>query len=91
MHNGKIKALSLTAGAVWGVCVMVITWLCMFTGYGAAFLLVLASIYPGLSISFLGSIIGLIYGFLDGFISVYIFCWVYGKFAAKHCRGDKCC
>lgn len=78
----KLKpiALGIALGAVWGVLLFITTWLSYFTGYGKLFLEVLAqSIYPGYSISPLGSLLGLFYGFLDGFICASVIAWIYNK------------
>lgn len=76
----KPLALGIALGTVWGVSLFVTTLLCYFTGYGKLFLEVLAqSIYPGYSISPLGSFLGLFYGFLDGFVSASIIGWIYNK------------
>lgn len=78
----KLKpiAFGIALGIVWGGSLFTTTWLCYFTGYGKLFLEVLAqSIYPGYSISPIGSFLGLFYGFLDGFISASIIGWIYNK------------
>ena len=78
----KLKpiALGIALGFVWGILLFITTWLSYFTGYGKLFLEVLAqSIYPGYSISPLGSFLGLFYGFLDGFICASIIAWIYNK------------
>jgi hypothetical protein len=87
MEAMKLKpfALGTALGIVWGVSLFITTWLCYFTGYGKLFLEVLAkSIYPGYSISPLGSFLGLFYGFLDGFISASIIGWIYNKLSNLH-------
>ncbi len=64
----KLKpfALGVSLGIVWGVALFLTTWLCYFTGYGKLFLDVFAgSIYPGYTISPVGSFIGFLYGFVD--------------------------
>lgn len=72
--------LGVSIGIVWGVSLFITTWLSFYTGYGKLFLDVLAdSIYPGYSISPLGSILGLIYGFLDGLISGSLIGYIYNK------------
>jgi hypothetical protein len=63
----KPVALGIAIGAVWGVSLFITTWISYYTGYGKLFLEVLAqSIYPGYTITPLGSFLGLLYGFLDG-------------------------
>ncbi|GFP31553.1 hypothetical protein, partial [Candidatus Hakubella thermalkaliphila] len=63
-------ALGVALGSVWGVLLFIPTWISYYTGYGRLFLEVLAqSIYPGYTITPLGSFLGLLYGFADGFVS----------------------
>lgn len=82
----KIKpvALGIGLGTVWGISLFITTWLSSFTGYGRLFLEVLAqSIYPGYTISPLGSLLGLLYGFLDGLISGFFIALIYNKLIGK--------
>jgi hypothetical protein len=51
----------------------------MYTGYSTEFLNLIASIYPGYSISWSGSIVGLAYGFADGFVGLFLLAWLYNK------------
>lgn len=74
-----IKRFALTGGIIWAVLLFVTTLISVSTGYATPFLNVIASIYPGYSISVIGSIVGLVYGFLDILIGVYIFVWLYKK------------
>ncbi len=72
--------LGISIGIVWGVSLFITTWLSYYTGYGKLFLEVLAqSIYPGYSITPLGSFLGLFYGFLDGLISGSIIGAIYNR------------
>ncbi len=73
------KSLGIAAGIMWGVSMFVMTWVSMYTGYGALWLEVMASVYPGFDISPVGSVVGLIYGFLDCFIGFFIVGWIYNK------------
>jgi len=76
----KPSALGITIGVVWGFALFITTWLSHFTGYGKLFLESIAqSLYPGYTISPLGSFIGLVYGFIDGLISGFIIGWIYNK------------
>ncbi len=78
----KPVALGVALGTVWGVSLFITTLISYYTGYGKLFLEVLAqSIYPGYTITPLGSLLGLIYGFFDGFISATIIGWIYNKIA----------
>ncbi len=74
----EIKRVAIAGGIMWALCLFVTTLVSVFVGgFAKAFLDGIASIYPGYSISIVGSFIGLIYGFLDVFIGVYIFAWIY--------------
>ena len=77
------KNLGIAGGIVWGAAVLIVTLVSVGTGYGVAFLTLLASLYPGYSISVVGAVIGLIYGFIDAFIGLYIFAWIYNKLEAR--------
>jgi len=62
----KPLALGLTLGIIWGGVLFVTTWISYFTGYGRMFLEVIAgSVYPGYTISPLGSFLVFLYGFVD--------------------------
>ncbi|MBT4540009.1 bacteriophage holin [Candidatus Woesearchaeota archaeon] len=73
------KSLGLAGGILWGVGLLILTLISVWTGYGAAFLNGVASIYPGYSIGYLGAVIGLVYGFVDAFIGLFVLAWLYNK------------
>jgi predicted MFS family arabinose efflux permease len=80
----KPLALGIALGSVWGGLLFITTWLSYYTGYGKLFLNVLAeSIYPGYTISPLGSLLGLFYGFLDGFVCAALIALIYNKIADR--------
>ena len=82
MNNMRLSPVSLgiALGSVWGISLFVTTWISYYTGYGRLFLEVLAqSIYPGYSITPIGSFVGMFYGFLDGFVSAALIGWIYNK------------
>lgn len=73
-------ALGVALGSVWGVSLFITTWISYYSGYGKLFLEVLAqSIYPGYTITPLGSFLGLLYGFADGFVSAALIGYIYNK------------
>ncbi len=79
----KPLALGLSLGIVWGSALFITTWFCYLTGYGKLLLDVLAaSIYPGYTISPLGSVLGFVYGFIDLTIMGIIVGWLYNRIAA---------
>lgn len=82
----SVKGLALTLGLVWGILGMFLVGLCnvIWPTYGAAFLEVMASIYPGYhgTPSFGQVIVGALYGIVDGAVAGAIFAWLYNRFAA---------
>jgi hypothetical protein len=77
----KIGGLAL--GFFWGTTLFLWTLISVMTGYSKEILTLIASVYPGYTLSLMGSLIGLAYGFLDGFISGFILAWIYGKLAER--------
>lgn len=82
----NVKALSLTAGILWALCLFLVALLnSAFPGYGGAFLDLAASIYPGYNRpGGIGSavVVGL-YGLVDGAVSGAILAWLYNRFARR--------
>ena len=76
----SVKALALSMGVFWGLCLFVSTLLAVYTGYLKEMVTFFEGIYPYYSVSLVGSIAGLICGFLDGFLGGLIFGWLYNKF-----------
>ncbi|MBZ0157370.1 MAG: bacteriophage holin [Alphaproteobacteria bacterium] len=75
-------ALGASLGSIWGATLFLTTLLSSFTGYGRLFLETMAvSLYPGYTISPLGSVIGMLYGFADLFIVGSVTGWLYNKLA----------
>lgn len=80
------KSTALAFGLFWGGAMLIFgianqIW----PGYGAAFLHLFASVYPGYTPGGFGSVIvGTLYGLVDGFIGGLIFAWLYNMFAAKN-------
>jgi ABC-type phosphate transport system permease subunit len=82
----NLKALAFSVAILWGGSVFLtgLTNL-IWPGYAAAFLNLLASIYPGYhaSGSFGDMIVGTLYAVLDGFLGGLIFGWLYNYLARK--------
>ena len=77
-------ALGVALGSVWGVSLFITTWISYYTGYGRLFLEVLAqSIYPGYTVTPLGSFLGLSYGFADGFVGAALIGYIYNKLVKR--------
>jgi hypothetical protein len=77
----KVEAhkLGLATGILWGLLLFVMTLVSLPTGYGAEFLKVMESLYPGYHVSIIGSVVGLVYGFFDGYIGLYLVAWLYSR------------
>lgn len=76
----NLKALTLTAGTLWALSFLftsIANMIC--TGYGAAFLHVMASLYPGYDAvpSISEVIVGTLYALFDGAIFGFVFGWIY--------------
>jgi len=82
----NLKALSLTAGIIWALAVF-LTGIAnlIWSGYGDAFLNIIASLYPGFNAggSFGDVIIGTLYAFVDGAACGLIFGWIYNLIVGK--------
>lgn len=82
----SVKGLAIALGLVWGGLGMLLVGLSnlIWTGYGGAFLEVMASLYPGYhaTASFGQVIVGTMYGVVDGAVAGAVFAWVYNRFTA---------
>ena len=82
----KFRPLSLgiALGILWGAALFFMTWLCYVTGwYGRLFLEFVGSVYPGYTISPLGSLVGLGYGFADMFVAGVVIGWLYNRLGGE--------
>ena len=82
----NIKAFCLTTGILWAVAVFLVGVAnLMWSGYGGAFLQVIASIYPGYDASrSIGAVIvGTVYALVDRLVLGLVFAWVYNLFAGR--------
>lgn len=78
----NVKALAFTAAILWGVGLFLVTWWLIVLGHGDAKVF-FNRMYPGYTVTPLGSIIGLIWAFVDGLICGAIFAWIYNAFVPK--------
>lgn len=82
----NIKALCLTTGILWAVAVFLVGVAnLVWSGYGGAFLQLIASIYPGYDASrSIGAVIvGTLYALVDGLVLGLVFAWVYNLIAGR--------
>ena len=80
-----IKALTCASVIVWGFCFFLVAAAnLLWPPYGAAFLELMRSLYPGYKVTAnLGNVIvGTLYAVVDGAIGGAVFAWVYNAFAA---------
>jgi hypothetical protein len=78
----NLKALSLVAGIFTAASVLLVGVVNLFgSGYGVAFLKIMASIYPGYDAAgTIGDlIVGTLYGLVDGLVCGWIFGWLYNR------------
>ena len=73
------KKLGYAGGILWGLTMLISTFLSINMGYATTWLQTMASIYPGYEISGIGCIVGMVYGFIDGFIALYLIGWLYNR------------
>jgi hypothetical protein len=82
----NLKAFALSVGILWAVVVFLVGVLnLIWSGYGVAFLQLMASIYPGYdATSSIGAVIvGSLYALVDGAATGLFFCWLYNLFVRK--------
>lgn len=82
----NLKAFVLTASILWGLALFVTgVGNLLLSGYGAKFLEVMASAYPGYHAS--GSIgdliVGTLYALADGAVAGLVFCCLYNFFVSR--------
>lgn len=77
------RNFGMAGGVLWGVSLLVFTFITGATSYGSEFADFLVRLYPGYSITWYGALVGLVYAFLDAFIGLYIFAWLYNLFEKK--------
>jgi hypothetical protein len=84
----SIKSMALTCGIIWGIAIFLVGLgnQCM-PPYGAAFLELTDSIYPGFhyheDAGFGSVIIVTLYGTLDGLVGGAVFAWLYNRFSSR--------
>ncbi len=78
------RAAALAAGLFWGGAMLAVGVVNMAApAYGAQFLKVVASIYPGYEASgtLADVVVGTVYGIVDAAIGGWLFAWLYNKVA----------
>lgn len=81
MAKLDVKAFGLAVGIFWGASLFIMGIVNMLSGYGAAYVEFMATIYIGYKATVLGSITGAMVGFIDAGIGAAIVAWLYNKLA----------
>jgi len=71
------RALGIAVGLVWGLSVMLGTWVLLLRDATGDTISKLSKIYIGYSYSWGGAVIGFVWGFVDGFIGGFLIAWIY--------------
>ena len=71
------RALGIAIGLVWGLSVMIVTWVLLLRGATGETISKLSKVYIGYSFTWGGSVIGFLWGFVDGFIGGFLIAWIY--------------
>jgi hypothetical protein len=80
----SVKALAYASAIVWGLAVLLVGIAnLLWPPYGAAFLGLVSSIYPGYkAVANVSNIlVGTLYALLDGAIGGAVFAWIYNQIA----------
>jgi len=79
----NVKGLALSLGVLWGAMMFGVASGHEAWGYGADFLRVMDSLYPGYHAGAgFGSVIwGTLYGMLDGAVAGAVIAWLYNRFS----------
>lgn len=76
----NVRATAITAGILWGFLLFAFTLMEAARGTGNT-LALLSAVYPGYSVTYLGSVVGLAYGFASGALIGAAFGWLYDRLA----------
>lgn len=79
-----VTALTLAGALLWGGALLLVGLAHLASpGYGAAFLEVMASVYPGFEVpaGIGGVLVGTLYGMLDGGLAGLVLGWLYNLLA----------
>jgi hypothetical protein len=81
-----VKAFAITATVIWGGGVFLATWWMMLTQGATGEAALIGKLYPGYSVSPLGSFIGLLWAAVDGAIGGAMFAWLYNRLLGSKAR-----
>ncbi|MEN8126828.1 MAG: bacteriophage holin [Planctomycetota bacterium] len=79
----NIKAFALSCGLIWGFGLFFMAWWLIMLEDGNPESCLLNRMYPGYTMTPVGSLIGAAWGFFDAGIGGLVFAWLYNLFADK--------
>jgi hypothetical protein len=89
-NNLSVCHFGLALGMTYGLCVLVIAYVSMFSDMLMPFAKFLQSLLPGFSLTWVGGLIGFAWGFAKGIVTGYLIAFFY-NFFNKHCCCSKAC
>ncbi|HAG62301.1 MAG: hypothetical protein CMF55_01985 [Legionellales bacterium] len=81
----KPVALGLAIAVLSALSLLFVVFTALCFGVGFPWLGIIASIYVGFNLSFIGIIIGLVWAIIDGFIAGIVLAWLYNAFSCCGC------
>lgn len=81
----KPVALGLAVAVLSALSFLFVVFIALFFGIGFPWLDIIASVYVGFNLSFLGIVIGLVWAIVDGFIAGTVLAGLYNVFSCCGC------
>jgi len=75
--------LAVSLGVVFGLSMLVFAYMSMFFGVGAPIVALMASLYHGYAVSYMGGLIGFMWGFVHGYVVGVVY-GVVSNFVGSH-------
>ena len=79
--NLNVEATALAGALLWGAAVLLGTWWIVLVGGPSNTPTLIARVYRGYSLTFVGSLIAFAWAFVDGLIGGALLAWLYNRFA----------
>ncbi len=83
MKKLDVKAFGLSCGIVWGLAMLILGIMDMFSNWGIGITNVMSSLYLGYKPTILGSLIGCLWGFFDAGVGGAVIALIYNKLAKE--------
>ena len=81
MQKLNATAFGLAFGIIWAIFLFLLIVLAMYANWGGEFITLIASIYKGVDVSWIGALIALPWAFVDAFVGGFLIVWLYNKLA----------